>query len=121
MGSHTSEKPMNATVDKVGFAGQGGFVCPLWEVMLFSPAEYLPHFNVRGAMNLVSHCQGAAGVGCCAGTGEPEQGWQQNMRAVPYPTLCSPVVKREQNRSSDSDKSPACKPIAMRQEGQGRK
>lgn len=78
-------------------------------------------FSMRAAMNLVSHCQGAAGVGCCAGTGEPEQGWQQNMRAVPYPTLCSPVVKREQNRSSDSDKSPACKPIAMRQEGQGRK
>lgn len=29
LGSHTSEKPMNATVGKLGFTGQGGFVCPL--------------------------------------------------------------------------------------------
>lgn len=34
---------MNATVGKLGFAGQGGFVCPLWKAMLFSPAKSLLH------------------------------------------------------------------------------
>lgn len=51
----------------------------------------------------LARCRGAAGAGCCAGTGEPEPSWQRDRQGTALPSTVQASGKWEQSRSSDSD------------------